>query len=77
MRVITGEAHSIRTHAPKVTAIGALEMGIQSMRLPATTGDVDIVADLTIDTSRVTPTGPVTVPPHIWQPVCLYLGNPV
>ena len=26
--------------------------------------------------SRSVPTGPVTVPPHVWQPVILYLGNP-
>ena len=28
------------------------------------------------DSSRVVPTGPVTVPPHIWQPVIMYLGLP-
>ena len=28
------------------------------------------------DSSRVIPTGPVTVPPHIWQPVVVYLGLP-
>ena len=28
------------------------------------------------DSSRVVPTGPVTVPPHVWQPIILYLGNP-
>ena len=26
------------------------------------------------DSSRVVPTGPVTVPPHVWQPIILYLG---
>ena len=26
--------------------------------------------------SRSVPTGPVTVPPHVWQPVILCLGNP-
>ena len=26
------------------------------------------------DASRVVPTGPVTVPPHIWTPLCIYLG---
>ena len=28
------------------------------------------------DSSRVAPTGPVTVPPHVWQPIILYLGLP-
>ena len=28
------------------------------------------------DSSRVVPTGPVTVPPHVWQPIILYLGLP-
>ena len=26
--------------------------------------------------SNIVPTGPVTVPPHIWQPVIMYLGLP-
>ena len=28
------------------------------------------------DSSHVVPTGPVTVPPHVWQPIILYLGLP-
>ena len=28
------------------------------------------------DASRVVPTGPVNVPPHVWQPVAIYLGLP-
>ena len=31
---------------------------------------------LKFDASRVVPTGPVTVPPHVWQPIILYLGLP-
>ena len=31
---------------------------------------------LFFDSSRNTPTGPENVPPHIWQPVILYLGRP-
>ena len=26
--------------------------------------------------SNIVPTGPVTAPPHIWQPVIMYLGLP-
>ena len=29
-----------------------------------------------MDISRVVPTGPVNVPPHIWQPIIIYLGRP-
>ena len=29
---------------------------------------------LFFDSSRDTPTGPENVPPHVWQPVILYLG---
>ena len=31
---------------------------------------------ISFDASRVVPTGPENVPPHIWQPVILYLGRP-
>lgn len=31
---------------------------------------------LFFDSSRDTPTGPENVPPHVWQPVILYLGRP-
>lgn len=31
---------------------------------------------VTFDASRVVPTGPVNVPPHVWQPVAIYLGLP-
>ena len=27
-----------------------------------------------LDTSLVVPTGPENVPPHVWQPVAIYLG---
>lgn len=30
--------------------------------------------DQLFDSSRIVPTGPVTVPPHIWQPLIIYLG---
>ena len=30
---------------------------------------------LFFDSSRDTPTGPENVPPHVWQPVILYLGR--
>ena len=31
---------------------------------------------LRIDASRSVQTGPVNVPPHIWQPIIIYLGRP-
>ena len=31
---------------------------------------------LILDAAQVVPTGPQNVPPHIWHPVILYLGQP-
>ena len=31
---------------------------------------------LDFSASEVVPTGPMNVPPHIWQPIILYLGRP-
>lgn len=31
---------------------------------------------LNFSASEVVPTGPMNVPPHIWQPIILYLGRP-
>lgn len=33
-------------------------------------------SDFDFDVSRVVPTGPENVPPHVWQPAILYLGRP-
>ena len=33
--------------------------------------------DIILDSARSVPTGPVTVPPHVWYPVILYLGLPI
>lgn len=33
-------------------------------------------SDFKFDASFVVPTGPQNVPPHVWQPVILYLGRP-
>lgn len=38
--------------------------------------DVYAVRTIYFDASRSVPTGPETVPKHIWQPVILYLGRP-
>ena len=29
-----------------------------------------------MEASQLVPTGPMNVPPHIWQPVIIYLGRP-
>ena len=39
-----------------------------------TTGDHK--SDFKFDASRVVPTGPENVPPHVWQPLVIYLGRP-
>ena len=51
-------------------------MATQYAGLPAVTGETDIVTALTFDASLVVPTSSVTTPPHVWQPVAIYLGLP-
>lgn len=36
----------------------------------------DHKSDFKFDASRVVPTGPENVPPHVWQPLVIYLGRP-
>ena len=36
----------------------------------------DHKSDFKFDASRVVPTGPENVPPHVWQPAIIYLGRP-
>ena len=76
IRNITGNAMFIRTHAVKTYSSGALKMATQYAGLPAVTGETDIVTALTFDASLVVPTSSVTTPPHVWQPVAIYLGLP-
>ena len=76
IRNITGNAMFIRTHAVKTYSSGALKMATQYPGLPAVTGETDIVTALTFDASLVVPTSSVTTPPHVWQPVAIYLGLP-
>ena len=33
-------------------------------------------SDFDFDASRTVPTGPENVPPHVWQPLVIYLGRP-
>ncbi|AMD89502.1 hypothetical protein AXF13_04885 [Desulfovibrio fairfieldensis] len=34
------------------------------------------ISDIGFSASNVVSTGPQNVPPHIWQPIILYLGRP-
>ena len=60
------------------TASSASGAGRFDLTIPerAVVGQGEGYAQPSFAASRVVPTGPVTVPPHVWQPIILYLGNP-
>ena len=60
------------------TASSASGAGRFDLTIPerAAAGQGEGYAQPSFAASRVVPTGPVTVPPHVWQPIILYLGNP-
>ncbi len=60
------------------TASSASGAGRFDLIIPehAAAGQGEGYAQPSFAASRVVPTGPVTVPPHVWQPIILYLGNP-
>ena len=82
IRNISGEINPTGTRYTIVNidmvATGAFEiLGPNQYRTSfGDSNDVDRPRTLRIDASRVVPTGPENVPPHVWQPVCLYLGRP-
>ena len=60
------------------TASSASGAGRFDLTIPerAVAGQGEGYAQPSFAASRVVPTGPVTVPPHVWQPIILYLGLP-
>ena len=78
MRAITGVgAEGLADTAANLT--GAF-FSNYAVKVGGFVGITDISVDYAcangFDSSRVVPTGPVTAPPHIWQPVIMYLGLP-
>ena len=74
IRNITGEASGANSVGPCADGMGAIYRG--AVQGNATYRNGSYGGYLMFDASRVVPTGPENVPPHVWQPVCLYLGRP-
>ena len=71
-RNITGQFNT--TDCAVGGASGAFATSGTGTRAPQTETVSNTI--VTFDASRVVPTGPVNVPPHVWQPVAIYLGLP-
>ena len=56
-------------------ATGAMQVFLQNNRT-AVTGSGAGYGRVSLDASSDVPTGPLNVPPHVWQPVVIYLGRP-
>ena len=56
-------------------ATGAMQISLLNNRTAAT-GSGAGYGRVSFDASNGVPTGPQNVPPHIWQPVVIYLGRP-
>ena len=74
IRNITGQASGANSVGPCFEAEGAIYRG--TVQGNATYRNASYGGYLMFDASRVVPTGPENVPPHVWQPVALYLGRP-
>ena len=74
IRNITGQASGANSVGPCADGMGAIYRG--AMQGNATYRNSSYGGHLMFDASRVVPTGPENVPPHVWQPAVLYLGRP-
>ena len=74
IRNITGQASGANSVGPCAEGMGAIYRG--TVQGNATYRNASYGGYLMFDVSRVVPTGPENVPPHVWQPVALYLGRP-
>ena len=74
MRAITGVgAEGLTDAAAHIT--GAF-FSSYAVKVGGFVGATETSAVYACANARVVPTGPVTVPPHVWQPIILYLGLP-
>ena len=68
---------SIAPWSAENNASGAFSVGDTRTSRPNGTGTLGSSNTLyNFDASLVVPSGPQNVPPHIWQPIILYLGRP-
>ena len=73
IRNITGKASGANSVGPCYSGEGAIYPGAAQGN--ATYRNSSGGSQLAFDASRVVPTGPENVPPHVWQPAILYLGR--
>lgn len=73
IRNITGTAGRFKTNGGST-----IEGALYSTGESGGSHDADGKGPTTValDASRVVPTGPENVPPHVWQPLMIYLGRP-
>lgn len=82
IRSITGTASFARGSGGGAilldTTEGAFSVDRNGTSIQSYTGATPNIATsrLFLDASSVVPTGPQTVPQHVWQPVVIYLGKP-
>lgn len=74
IRNITGQASGANSVGPCADGMGAIYRG--EVQGNATYRNGSYGGYLMFDASRVVPTGPENVPPHVWQPAIIYLGRP-
>ena len=76
IRNVTGTIQRVGSgHNMVITTAGALKASRVASQYFAA-GENGNASDVTLDASRVVPTGPQNVPQHVWQPVIIYLGRP-
>ena len=76
IRNVTGSLQRLGSgHNMVITTAGALKASRVASQYFAA-GENGNASDVTLDASRVVPTGPQNVPQHVWQPLILYLGRP-
>lgn len=73
IRNITGKASGANSVGPCYSGEGAIYPGAAQGN--AIYRNSSGGSQLAFDASRVVPTGPENVPPHVWQPAILYLGR--
>lgn len=74
IRNITGSVNIMRSTTGG--AVGPFSLINDRVVAVGAGGGIVSVSDIGFSASNVVSTGPQNVPPHIWQPIILYLGRP-
>ena len=74
IRNITGTSGSNNSTGGYLSPTGAFVAGSGCYSADARTSSRNVY--IKFDASKSVPTGPENVPPHVWQPLMIYLGRP-